>query len=239
MQQLFAVQRVCKSLRETVNNSAKLQNKLRFLAVPNAMMDDAQLNATNPQTTNSPSSITIPHCENIPCEYLHPLDVLSKNPNSVTSLVGTKFNPMLRKFISTRCSRNDPPHEQYFTYDMANPIFDRGSTWRSMQVAQPPLAWVIVNPTACNEGSQLAERYGGDLWLETCYCGVVIENSGGVALGDVLDAAKMILTKHRKALKDYFEDGHIFFEDMDAEDIDIEELKFFLGLPNSETFRKN
>lgn len=116
---------------------------------------------------------------------------------------------------------------KYLDYNVTNPIFGLGSTWRAMQVAQPPLKALIVLPFPGNPACLFAEHYGGEMFWDVCYDGVLVKYPSGVTFRNLFRTLKMILKRHKEMLKEHREDG-LLVEHLEDFDEDIDSLQFNL-----------
>ena len=162
------------------------------------------------------------------------VDVLGKRGSPAAFPPGTAYNPFFSKFLSAYGNGSGPDDEEDFekyvlSYDMSNPIFELGSSYRSMQIAQPSIQTLIVVPYAGNNACQLAEQRV-ELWSAICYDGVLVENPTGLTFGDLFGVTKMIAKRHKNTLRAEYENGDIFFQDyyVDSEDIDECSLQFYI-----------
>jgi hypothetical protein len=78
-----------------------------------------------------------------------------------------------------------------------------------------------------------AEYYGGRMFWDVCYDGVLAKNPSGVTFRDLFHVLKMIMKRHKKMLKGHRDNGALVkhLEDFD-EDTDC--LEFYLEVQNTE-----
>ena len=90
---------------------------------------------------------------------------------------------------------------KYFDYCMTDPVSRLGFTWRGMQITYPPLKTLVVHPIPGNAACLYAEYYGGRMFWDVCYDGVLVENPGGATFGDLFEVLEMIMKRQKKMLK--------------------------------------
>ena len=175
-----------------------------------------------------------------------------------TSTVTILDDPFFSKFISAYNCGNGPDQDEgtekiedfelseelkdiddfeknILLYNMNDEVFKLGTSYRNMQIAQPPIQALIVNPYAGNDACMLAEQpvYGGSLWSAVCYWGVLVENPNGLTFADLFRVAKIIAKRHKKTFRTYYENGDIFFQTfiVDSKDVDEYSLQFYIEVP--------
>ena len=118
---------------------------------------------------------------------MDPTDLFGKKTAHTPSASDPQYNPFFDKFIAYKCwngpdQRKDTEviedselgeelkhiddfEKNILLYYMNYEAFKLGSSYRNMQIAQPPIQALIVNPYAGNDACMLAEQrvYGSSL----------------------------------------------------------------------------
>ena len=145
-------------------------------------------------------------------------------------------NPLLDKFILFPSSyEEDADDLRCFHYEKSKPILQRhGKSWRKMQIAQPPITSLIVNPFVGNAACLFAEHYGGGWFDLACYHGVLIKKPSGLTFGHPIKTLNEIVRKHNGLLWLHRREGELIehLEDFDDGE-DVDDLDFHLLVPSS------